>query len=360
MNTQTGLAKIGFGILATLAMTGSHLGIQKAFAQQVVNVAPTGQAVAIDSTIAWQFDEVSAVDASSIRIYLNDQDVTSQSIIDASRNYFGYRPAQPLTPGTYEVRVEFSNTQGANFIARWPFAVADAALEITSITHNAADQPLGSGASFLATIDGTPGVTAAVLLVQNGQTVRTVSAAEVSNGVYVASIAVGTNDVVDEGILVGRLAQGNQVVYSVASQAFAFSPNTTATEVSQSQTSGDTQPTAGVTQTEQTPLTLEVTSHSNNGGVSGSSGFTLAGMTIPNATITVTVTASAPTVGGFLSIGSDQTLLDNARASVDAEGGFSIGVPRPAILQAGTQYTIEVTASRDGETEVVELTLVQQ
>lgn len=361
MNIRLFFTQVGFSILATTALAVStSLAPEPASAQQVVNVAPTGQEAPNDSTIAWQFDDVSRVEASSIRVYLNDQDVTGQSIIDVSRNYFGYRPPQELTPGSYDVRVEFSNTQGASFVARWPFAVANAAIEITAITHNGADQPLGSGASFLATIDGTPGASASVLLVQNGETVRTIPATEVSSGVYVASVTVGASDAVSEGILVGRLNQGNQVVYSVASQSFAFSPSATTTGVSQSQTSSDAQSTTAVSQSEQIPLSLDVTSHSNNGSVSGSSGFTLAGTTAPDATVTVTVTASAPTVGGFLSIGSDQTLLDSTRATVDGEGMFSISVPRPSILQGGTQYDVSVTATRNGETEVVNLTLIQQ
>lgn len=360
MNSRFFVSQFSVGVVAlSAALTGGAVVSPQVLAQQVVNVAPTGSEAAGDSTIAWQFDSVDSVEASSIQVYLNDQEVTSQTIIDTTRNYFGYRPPQDLAPGRYQVRVEFTNTQGARFAATWPFTVADAAVEISSITHNGADQPLGSGASFLATINGTPGATASVLLVQNGQTVSTLPATEVSSGVYVASVTVG-NNAVSEGILVGRLTQGSQVVYSVASQSFAFSPGTTTATVSQSQTGGGTQVVdSGVSQTEQVSLTLDVTSHTNRQTISGDRGFMLEGTTAPGATVRVTVVASAPSFGPF-SIGGAQNVLENAPAEVDEDGTFAISVPRPGILQGGTQYAVQVTATLDGETEVVELILVQQ
>jgi hypothetical protein len=355
MDTQKQLLRFGLGLLATTATVwGIAYNAEEAIAQRVVNVAPTGQSVASNSDIAWQFDNVALVNAQSIRVFLNDRDVTSQSILDPARNYFGYRPPQPLTAGTYEVRVEFRNTQGTGFIARWPFTVASTSLTITAVTHNTAGQALGSGANFLATINGTADATATVLLVQNGQTVRTLPATQVSPGVYVATLTVGANDRVSEGVLVGRLEKGGSVVYGVAAQSFAFNPSQPATQVSQTQTA----PASG-TPTTTPALTLTITSHQNNGLVSGGSGFTLRGTTVEGAQVAVTVIASAPRVGPF-AIGSAETLLRSSSASVNAEGQFSIAVPRPTIVQSGTQYDVTVTATRGTETQTVTLRLIHQ
>ena len=353
MNVAQSLPKLGLGLLATVAVIASPTLIaQQVKAQQVVNVAPTGQEVSNNSTIAWQFDNISLVDGNTIKVFLNNQDVTSQSILDTSRNYFGYRPPQDLSPGTYEVRIEFKNKQGSGFVARWPFAVANARLEISSVTHNAADKPLGRNASFLATINGTPGANATVLLVQNGQTVRTLPTSQVSPGVYVATVTVGANDAVKEGILVGRLQAGNRVVYSVASQAFAFNPGTAVTQVTQ--TSTTTQPT---TQTTVAPLSHAVTSHQDNRSIN--SAFTLMGTATPGATVVVNVKASAPSVG-FLTIGSDETVLNNRMITIGTDGTFSINVPRATVIQQGTTYTVTMRATQGTEEKTMTLRLRQQ
>lgn len=342
-----------------LAVGTAILSSSAAIAQQVVNATPTGQDVPENSSIAWQFDDVSLVNSQSIKIFLNDQDVTGQSILDPGRNYFGYRPAQELTPGDHKVRVEFATPQGVGYAATWSFAVPNTAIEISSVTHNGAEQPLGKDATFLATVNGTPGAQASVLLVQNGQTVRTVPASEVSSGVYVATVTVGAQDAVKEGILVGRLTQGDRVVYSVAPQAFAFNPSTTATTVTQTQT---TQTTGGTNATNTTPtaqpLTLAVTEPTNNGVISSKDGFTIKGTTLPGAAVTVSAIAPAVRVGPF-SVGSEQVLLDGAQATVAADGTFSIAVPRPAVLQGGMRYNVTVTAEKDGEQEQTTLTLTQ-
>ncbi|NEO86207.1 MAG: hypothetical protein F6J87_18410 [Spirulina sp. SIO3F2] len=342
-----------------LAVSTAILAPSAAIAQQVVNATPTGQDVPENSSIAWQFDDVSLVNAQSIKIFLNDQEVTGQSILDPGRNYFGYRPSQELTPGSHNVRVEFATPQGVGYAATWSFAVPNTAIEISSVTHNGAEQPLGKDATFLATVNGTPGAQASVLLVQNGQTVRTVPASEVSSGVYVATVTVGAQDAVKEGILVGRLAQGDRVVYSVAPQAFAFNPSTTATTVTQTQTTQTTGTTntSGSTSTAQA-LTLTVTDPANNTVINSKSGFTITGTTTPGAVVTVDAVAPPVRVGPF-SVGSAQTLLDGAQATVAADGTFSVAVPRPAVLQGGMKYNVTVTAEKDGTQEQVTLTLTQ-
>ncbi len=358
------LAKLGFGLLTiATAVAGPTVAgpialTLPAQAQQVVNVAPTGQDVPNNSTVAWQFDNAALVDGTSIKVFFNNTDVTGQSILDVTRNYFGYRPAQTLAPGSYEVRVEFKNKQGTGYTAKWPFAVANTKLEILSVTHNAADKPLGKDASFLATINGTPGATASVLLVQNGQTVRSLPASQVSSGVYVASVSVGANDTVQEGVLVGRLQSGDRVVYSVASQAFTFNPGTVATPVTQTPTTPAVAPTTPAATTTLAPLSVAITSHADNGSVKGS--FTLQGTATPGSNVVVTVKASAPSVGGFLTIGADELVLDRLAVTVDAAGKFSVNVPRALVIQKGTTYTVTTTATRGLEEKSTTLRLRQQ
>lgn len=362
------LTQLGFGLLTiATAVAGPIVAgpialTPSAQAQQVVNVAPTGQDVPNNSTVAWQFDNAALVDGTSIKVFFNNTDVTGQSILDVTRNYFGYRPAQTLAPGSYEVRVEFKNKQGTGYTAKWPFAVANTKLEILSVTHNAADKPLGKDASFLATINGTPGATASVLLVQNGQTVRSLPASQVSSGVYVASVSVGASDNVREGVLVGRLQSGDRVVYSVASQAFTFNPGTIATPVTQTPTTPAAGPTPAPTTPAATPtlapLAVAITSHADNGGVKGS--FTLQGTATPGSNVLVTVKASAPSVGGFLTIGADELVLDRQAVTVDAAGKFSVNVPRALVIQKGTTYTVTTTATRGLEEKSTTLRLRQQ
>lgn len=359
MKAVIGLSQLGLGLMATATVIGSPLLIAPAAqAQQVVNVAPTGNNAPNNSTIAWQFDNVNQVEPQSIRVFLNNQDVTGRSILDPARNYFGYRPPSDLSPGNYEVRVEFKNKQGQGFVARWPFQVANSRLEISSVTHNAADKPLGRNASFLATINGTPGAQASVLLVQNGKTVRTLPATQVSSGVYVASVTVGPNDNVSEGIVVGRLQQGDRVVYSVAPQAFAFNPNVTTSQVTQSPTDGGSgaQPNGG-TGAQPTALNLAVNSHQNNGTVDG--GFTLTGTATPGATVVVNVTASAPALGPF-SLGSGQAVVEDRSVVVGEDGKFSVPVPRATIIQKGTTYTVNLTAKQGTATKEMTLKLRQR
>jgi len=367
MNIAKRLSKLGLSVLVGTAIATGTASISPSVqAQQVVNVAPTGQEAPNNSTIAWQFDNPNLVNANTIKVFLNGQEVTGQAILDPARNYFGYRPPQNLAPGNYKVQIQFQNKQGQGFIAEWPFAVANTRLEISSVTHNAADQPLGQGSSFLATINGTPGANASVLLVQNGQTVRTLPATQVSSGVYVASVTVGSGDNVREGILVGRLQAGDRVVYSVASQAFAFNPGTTATQVTQTQTGGATQtPTNQVQnpnaqQTSPTaqasaPLSLEITSPQNNAGVNGS--FTVEGTTTPGATVRVSAQAITRVLGV---VGTSQTVLNNQEVRVGADGKFTINVPRADVINQNTTYTIELTATRGSETKRTTLQVRQR
>lgn len=345
---------------AGVAMT-SILGAPAVLAQQVVNVNPTvnSQNVAADSSIYGSFDASGGtVDPRSVRIFVNNQDVTRESVITG--NFFSYRPAQPLRPGENQVRVEFKNTSGQGFAANWAFQVEQprAALDITSVSHNATTTALGSGSTFLATINGTPGAQASVLIL-DGTTMRRIPAQEVSPGVYVATLNLGAGDRFNEGIVIGRLERQGKAVYSAASQAVAFQPNAASTQVTQVETTPTQsgQPTTTQPTTTNQPGTTALanlqpsfTSH-QDGDIIQSQGFTLTGQTQPNASVRVFV--SSPSLFG------ESTLIDTT-VRADNNGVFTVRVPRPLILNAGIRYNVTAIANNGGQTAQTNITLTQK
>ncbi|NJK99159.1 MAG: hypothetical protein HC910_00840 [Spirulinaceae cyanobacterium SM2_1_0] len=356
----------GLTLLASAGLALSPLlGTELAQAQRVVNVTPSGtnQAAPADSSISGVFDtsDGSRVDVSTVQIFVNDRNVTSQSTITPS--FFSYRPSGPLPPGSNNVRVEFRNQAGQSWRASWGFVVQQpqTALNISSITHNAATQPLGAGSTFLATINGTPGASGSVLLIANGQTIREIPTQEVSSGVYVATLNLSSGDQLREGVVVGRLQRQGNTIYGAAAQAAAFNPGSSSTPVTQvPQGSGVTQ--TGGNQATQTPLgnlKPSFTSH-QDGGTITSEGFTLVGQTQPGALVRVRVFSRLRALGGIVSIGGDTPLVEQ-EVRADAQGRFEVIVPRPTVVSSGTQYRVEAAAT-DGvqASEVTNLTLTQR
>jgi hypothetical protein len=322
-------------------------------AQQVVNISPTNnQAVSPDTSISGVFDTASGnVDRNSVKIFVNNQEVTRNSTI--TPNFFSYKPTQPLPAGQNVVRVEYRTASGQTQSVSWNFQVQQpqAALEITSVTHNATNAALGTGSTFLATINGTPGaqVTAIIL---DGSTMRRLPTQEISRGVYVATLNLSNSDRITEGVVLGRLEKQGNVVYGAAEQPVAFQPGATqATPVTEA---GGQQPTQTPQPTTLANLQPTFTNH-NDGGTISSQGFTLSGTTEPNASVRVTVNAVDPTpfIGGTNQLVSRTVQADNS-------GNFSVQVPRPLILNAGIRYEIEAIASKNGQTAQTNLTLRQQ
>lgn len=329
-----------------------------AIAQQLTSATPTGAEVPANSSITWKFDNTTLVDANSLKIFVDGVDVTAQSVIDLQSNTFGYKPSKPFTVGTHNVEVRFKNTRGISYKANWSFEVTDVTLAITAVYHNATTEPLETGEEFRVEVRGTPKATAQVLLIQNGSTVRTLTPTETSTGVYKASFPITSRDQVNEGIVVARLARSGRVMFRTVETPFALNPRSTTPTGSVTQTVVDQSNTS--TNTSTNPLTLDITSHKNGDLITSSNGFDLKGTTLPDATVKVTAISEAPTVGGFLRIGSATKLLDQVEADVQADGTFSIRVPRPGILNAGMTYTITVEAKHGEHTQTVNLTLKQR
>ncbi|NEQ65217.1 MAG: hypothetical protein F6K21_06915 [Symploca sp. SIO2D2] len=341
-------------------------------AQNIVNHSPsqTNEAVAPDSSISGVFDTSGgSVEVNTVKIFVNDQDVTRNSTI--TPNFFSYRPTQDLPPGNNRVRVEYQNTNGQQWAVGWNFQVQrpQVALEITSVTHNATNTALGAGSTFLTTINGTPGAQASVMVL-DGATMRRLPAQEVSRGVYVANLNLGSTDRINDGVVVGRLERGDKTVYGAASQAVVFNPSATVTQVSQvetttTQTTENPQnqtPQNTLTAVPSIPLSPEFTSH-KNGDQIDTAGFTLKGKTQPNARVRVVVeqAASSSNILGAITTGllNSRQLLETT-VNADSNGQFTVNVPQPRLLDSGIKYSVTATAQKDGRSDTTTLSLTQR
>ncbi|NEP17936.1 MAG: hypothetical protein F6J97_13695 [Leptolyngbya sp. SIO4C1] len=342
-------------LLCTAGLVSGLSLMPAARAQRIVDVTPSvnAQAASADALVSGLFDSSGgSVDVSTVRILLDGQDVTANSSI--TQNFFSYRPAQPLSPGQHRVQVEYSNIQGQRRVASWSFATAapQPELAINSVTHNAVE-PLADEATLLATINGTPGAQASVLLIEDGSMVREIQAQEVSPGVYVASYGSLSGN--RESIAVGQLRRGEQTIYAAAAQPVVVSTSavsTDATAAEPDQAAADTPVETAVSS-----LKPEFTSHSSGEQIA-SRGFTLTGRTRPSATVEIEVNASTPLVGGFLNVGATQLVDETVIA--DMNGEFSIRVPAPLVVSSGTQYEVEAVARLDNEVSAVTQLMLEQ
>ena len=336
--------------LSSILLTGG-ITASTAHAQRVVNINPAlnSSNVSPETSISGVFDtpEGIPVDSQSVKIYLNDRNVTNQSTI--TENFFSYKPARPLPPGTHIVKIEYQNTRGRNKVVSWSFDVqkTPAELEISSVTHNAT-KPLGKGATFLATIKGTAGAKVKVLLIEEGQRLVQIPAEEVYKGVYVATYNVNTKSFTNRGIVIGRLQKNNQTIYGAAARGFAFNNQVDSTEA----------PPARVGT--KRPLRPVFTNY-QDGDKIPTTGFTLRGETQPNATVEVEVSSKLPVLGGIISIDLGGETFFEQKVTADRQGNFQISVPAPGGLTSGMKYTVRAIASNQGQrSQPVQLTLVQQ
>ncbi|MEO1593232.1 MAG: hypothetical protein AAFU71_18355 [Cyanobacteria bacterium J06632_22] len=339
--------------LAAILCTASLLSVSglaagPAQAQRVVDVTPGvgSQSVSADALVSGVFDSsTGTVEVSSVRLFIDGQDVTEQSSI--TRNFFSYQPTQNLSPGQHQVQVEYSNAQGQRRVASWSFTVENPqpALAINSVTHNATE-PLAQDATLLATVNGTPGAQATVLLIENGSVVRQVQAQEVSPGIYVASYSLSSGNVSAETIAVGQLQRGDSKIFAAATQPIVVTASTSAPEVIDTEVGAaadtTTPETTAVDAGSTLPLQPEFTSHSNGAEIS-SRGFTLVGRTQPNAQVQIRVDSTTAVAGGFLNIGGATSLVDTT-VTADMNGEFSVQVPSPTVVNADTTYDVEAVA----------------
>ncbi len=102
------------------------------------------------------------------------------------------------------------------------------------------------------------------------------------------------------------------------------------------------------------PLSLELTSHQNQGQVVAGQ-IELRGRTAPGATIDAQVTAVSAIFG---LLGLSQNLLTQS-TQADANGNFRIGFNAPPMKQGGGRLQITLTASKGNQRQVQNLVLIQ-
>ncbi len=346
----TGVLGLGLWGLGVAGWPGQPLPV--AVAQQVSdpNPEPDSRQVPPDTSISGLFTE-GQVNPSSVRILVNDQDVTRQSTI--TRTFFSYKPSSPLPTGRNTVRVTYAGAGGAMRTVQWSFRVQprQGQVKINNISHNADSQPLGPGSTFLATVNGTPGSQATVWLVREGRAPEALPTQEVSPGVYVATLTVRTGDVFRQGAVVGRLQRNDQLVYGAAAQPVEFVNTVTSTPVPPvGTTPSPTNPGA-------TPLQPRFTSH-KTGDEIRTRGFTLVGQTRPQAVVQIRVTSQVPVLGGVITV-APQTLV-NQDVVADSNGRFEIAVPYRGVVPTGTEYRVRAVGRSGNEASApTELTLVQ-
>lgn len=347
----------GLGLLGLGGIGLPGLPLPVAVAQQVAdpNPEPDSRQVPPDTSISGVFTE-GQVNPNSVRIIVNDRDVTSQSTI--TRTFFSYRPTSPLPTGRNTVRVTYTGAGGVPRTVQWSFRVQppQAQVKINSITHNADSQPLGPGSTFLATINGTPRSQATIWLVREGRAPEALNTQEVSPGVYVATLTVRSGDIFRDGAVVGRLQRSDQVVYGAATQPVEFVSTVTSTPVPPVGTNPTPNPT-NPTNPSAVPLQPQFTSH-QNGETIRTRGFTLVGQTRPRAVVQIRVTSQLPVLGGVITV-APQTLV-NQEVVADANGRFEVAVPYRGALPVGAEYRVRAVGRFGNEASpATELVLVQ-
>ena len=331
-----------YTLTITSMVTGGFI-IPSSQAQKVVNINPAldSEEISPETSISGVF-EGKEINLQSVKIYLDQKDITSESTI--TKNFFSYKPNRNLSPGTHVVRVEYKNVDGVKKEVSWSFKVENPVtnLKISSITHNASE-PLGKKSTFLATIKATPGATADILLFSEQESMISIAAEEVSDGVYVATYNLASKDSDNEGIVVGRLVNKGRTIYDAATEGFIFHAEEQLTEA----------PAVAAREYSLAPRFLNY----ENGDLINTRGFILEGETKPQATVKITVSSSRSVFGGFVNL--DQTFFEQT-VQADTDGYFDVSIPAVSGASAGIKYTVTAIASEGGKTSnPVTLTLTQ-
>ncbi len=324
------------------ALIASLLVTTPAWAQRISNPSPAQGATNVEPqspvSVTFAADNGVTVRPETVRLSIDGTDVTRSTVVTS--DFLSYRPSQPFSAGPRQVLLEFTNSAGQARRVTWSFTVGQTvAAEISSVVHNAAGRPLAAGEIMLITVNGTPGSTVTVYLVQDGRTLQNLPAQEVSSGVYVVNALVESKDATNEGIVVARLANASQVRFATAEQALRL---VTGAATGQQQLSVTDAAVSGTTSGLRQP---EVTNYRNGDRITDRS-FTVNGVTSPNASVRIEASAETSLVGGFL--GTQQTLA-NQTVQADSQGVFTITL-RPTITTAGTRFVIRMTASQGGQT----------
>ncbi len=324
---------------------------QLAHAQQIINPSPALSATDVDpgSPISASFQALNGVTVrpETVKVIVDGRDVTNQSVI--TPDFFSYRPTQPLSAGEHTVLLEFTNSQNQPKRVTWSFTVSTpVSAEIESMAHNAANDPLAAGQTLLITVKGTPGSQVTVFLIQDGEQVQNLQAQEITSGTYIVNVLVEAKDTTREGIVVARLEKGGQVRFATTDQPV---------RLIEGATTAQTLTTVELDESPETatdPLTPQVTNYNDGDVIEGRSGFTIQGTTAPNASVQVLVTANN-SIGGL--VRTERTLFDRS-ISANSQGAFEFSL-NPSVAVPNTTYSIELTATANGETRSTQFQLIQ-
>jgi hypothetical protein len=195
-NRQFTLAQAS--VLARLRVNGTERMIQ---AGQNISVdiqrpeirttLPEGDARVVDrrpNVSAVLDDRGSGIDPQSVRIFVNNQDVTQQATVTA--NFVTWRASEDMQPGRYEVRVVARDRAGNQAEQTWTFNVEGTEDLVTTFAHTGRED-VRPGQEIRFRLDGRPGLT---ITLDIGDRVRDLPMREESPGIYRAYYTVRETD----------------------------------------------------------------------------------------------------------------------------------------------------------------------
>ncbi|MCL5773138.1 MAG: copper amine oxidase N-terminal domain-containing protein [Firmicutes bacterium] len=241
---------------------------------------------------------------SSVRLYLNNLDVTNDATID--QDIISYIPKQNLNPGVNTAFVSAADTDGNSITKEWSFIVQTGAT-IQSVTHNAT-RPLVAGDVITVTMIGDSGGNATFDI---GTYRVNIPMAEASAGRYVGNYTVQPADSFANAYIIGRLTLPGRPSVSLS----ATTP-------------------VSVSATAQGNLIVTITSPSPNDVVGEQ--FEIAGSTSPYATVSLNVKLNV--AGGFINV---DVLSTDVQANESGQFRYQFNGMTP--IQGGT-YTITAVA----------------
>jgi hypothetical protein len=133
-------------------------------------------------------DQGSGIDVASVRLSLDDVDVTSEAT--TTSNLVVFRPSANLKSGRHTVAVSARDLAGNAVAMAWTFTIADNADVIKSFVHSAVGD-IQPGDEILFTLVGEPGGRASASI---GTKVRGIAMREVAAGKYEGTYVVRRTD----------------------------------------------------------------------------------------------------------------------------------------------------------------------
>jgi hypothetical protein len=279
-------------------------------------------------TISAVFDEGSGsgIDANSVIITVDGRNVMDQATVTS--NFFTYRPAQPLSPGTHTIRVQVTDRAGNTADKSWTFNVVADSTVISSFTHNAGLDPT-PGTEIEFRLTGEPGSRVTFSI---GDMVVNRAMTETNPGVFVGRYTVRTGDSFAGVPVTARL---------ITPRGETFTREIERALSNRVATGAMAMPA--------------ITSHKNNETVGKN--ITLTGTAAPNARVLIRVDYSRR-VGGLINLNGT---LHEFEVQADANGRWStesLSLDTGLVSGRGTTYTVVATASLNGRTsEETTLTL---